>query len=52
MNNLFWTVITVLFILWLLGLVLSFGGPLIYLVLMVAVILLAYNLLTRGKATL
>jgi hypothetical protein len=52
MNNLLWTVITVLFVLWLLGLVLSFGGPLIHLVLVVAVILLAYNLLTKGKATL
>jgi hypothetical protein len=52
MNNLLWTVITVLVVLWLLGLVMSFGGPLIHLVLVVAVILLVYNLLTRGKATL
>lgn len=33
-------------------LVTSFGGPLIHLVLVVVVILLVYNLLTRGKATL
>lgn len=52
MNNLLWTVITVLIVLWLLGFVMSFGGPLIHLVLVVAVILLAYNLLTRGRATL
>ena len=52
MNNLLWTVITILVVLWLLGLVMSFGGPLIHLVLVVAVILLAYNLLTRGKASL
>jgi len=52
MSNLLWTIITVLFVLWVLGLVLSFGGPLIHLVLVVAVILVVYNLLTRGKATL
>jgi hypothetical protein len=50
--NLIWTVIAVLFILWLFGVVTSFGGPLIHLVLVVAVILLVYNLLTRGRATL
>lgn len=52
MNRLIWTVISVLFVLWLLGLVMSFGGPLIHIVLVVAVILLAYNLLTRGRATI
>lgn len=52
MNNLLWTIIVVLFVLWLLGQVMSFGGPLIHLVLVVAVILLIYNLLTKGKATL
>ena len=49
MPNILWTVITVLVILWLLGAVSSFGGPLIHLVLVVAVILLAYNLLTKGR---
>ena len=52
MRNILWTVITILFVLWLLGFVMSFGGSLIHIVLVVAVILLAYNLLTRGKATL
>lgn len=52
MANLLWTIIVVLFILWLLGFVMSFGGPLIHLVLVIAVILLIYNLLTRGRATL
>lgn len=52
MNNLLWTVITVLVVLWLLGMVTSFGGPLIHLVLVVAVVVLVFNLLTKGKATL
>jgi len=50
-NHLLWTVISILVVLWLLGLVLSFGGPLIHLILVVAVILIAYNLLTRGKTS-
>ena len=52
MPNLLWTVIIVLFVLWLLGEVMSFGGPLIHIVLVVAVILVAYNLLTKGRAAL
>ena len=52
MSNLLWTVITVLVILWLLGIVMSYGGPLIHLILVVAAILLVYNLLTKGKATI
>ena len=52
MPNLLWTVIAVLVVLWLMGQVMSFGGPLIHIVLVVAVILLVFNLLTRGKATL
>ena len=52
MANLIWTVIVVLSVLWLLGFVLHFGGGLIHTVLVVAVILVVYNLLTKGKATL
>lgn len=52
MANLLWTVIVVLFVIWLLGLVTAVGGPLIHLVLVVAVILVIYNVLTKGKATL
>ena len=52
MNNLLWTVITVLFAFWLFGQVMSFGGPLIHLVLVVMVVLIAFNLLTKGKASL
>jgi hypothetical protein len=52
MPNLLWTVIAVLIVLWLMGQVMSFGGPLIHIVLVVAVILLVFNLLSRGRATL
>ncbi len=52
MANLLWTVIVVLFVLWLLGFVLHFGGPLIHIVLVVAVAILVFNLVTKGKATL
>ena len=52
MAGILWAIITVLFILWLAGFVLSFGGPLIHLLLVVAVILVAYNVLTKGKVAL
>jgi hypothetical protein len=52
MANLLWTIIVILFVLWLLGFLLHFGGSLIHILLVVAVIILVYNLLTKGKATL
>ena len=52
MPNILWTVILILIVLWLLGAVSSFGGPLIHLVLVVAVILVIYNLLTKGRVAL
>jgi len=48
--GLLWGIIVVLFILWLLGFALHFGGGLIHLVLVVAVILIVYNLLTGRRA--
>ena len=52
MANLIWTVIVILFVLWVVGLVMSIGGPLIHIALVLAIILVAFNLLTRGRATL
>lgn len=49
MTSLLWTVITVMLVLWLLGAVTSFGGPLIHVVLVVAVILVLFNLMSRGR---
>jgi hypothetical protein len=48
-GGLLWGIIVVLFVLWLLGFALHFGGGLIHLVLVVAVVLIVVNLLTgRG----
>ncbi len=48
--SLLWTIIVILVILWLLGLVFSFGGSLIHLLLVLAVILIVINLLTGRRA--
>lgn len=45
-----WTIIVVLFILWLLGFSLHVGGGLIHLLLVLAVIVLIFNLLTGRRA--
>ena len=44
-----WTIIVVLFILWLLGFSLHVGGALIHLLLVVAVVVLIFNLLTGRR---
>jgi len=51
MANLLWTVVMVLFVLWLLGLVMHIGGGLIHIVLVVAVCIMAFNFFTKGRAT-
>ena len=49
MGGLLWAIIVILFVIWLLGFLLHFGGGLIHIVIVNAVILLIYNLLTgRG----
>ncbi len=45
-----WTIFVVLLILWLLGFTLHVGGGLIHLILVVAVIMLIYNLITGRRA--
>jgi len=48
-GGLLWGIIVILFILWLLGFLMHFGGGLIHLVLVVVVVLIVINLLTgRG----
>jgi hypothetical protein len=44
-----WTIIVVLFILWLLGFTLHFGGGLIHILLVLAVIVLIFNLLSGRR---
>jgi hypothetical protein len=49
MVGILWTLITILFVLWILGFALHVGGALIHLLLVVAVVLFVFNLLTgRG----
>lgn len=49
MGGILWAIIVVLFVLWLLGFALHFGGGLIHIVLVIAVVLIVINLLTgRG----
>lgn len=50
LGSLLWTIIVILFVFWLLGLLLNFGGSLIHLLLVVAVVLLLYNLLVGARA--
>jgi len=45
-----WTIFVVLLVLWLLGFSLHVGGSLIHLILVVAVIMLIYNLITGRRA--
>jgi hypothetical protein len=47
--GLIWTIIVILFVLWLIGFAVHIGGGLIHILLVIAVILLIYNLVTgRG----
>ena len=49
MGQLLWGIIVVLFVLWLLGFLLHFGGGLIHLLLVIAVIMIVVNMVTgRG----
>jgi hypothetical protein len=44
-----WTIFVVLLVLWLLGFTLHIGGGLIHLLIVVAVIVLIFNLVTGGR---
>jgi hypothetical protein len=44
-----WTIIVILFILWLLGFSFHVGGALIHLLLVIAVIILIYNLIVGRR---
>jgi len=45
-----WTIIVVLFLLWLLGFSFQIGGGLIHLLLVIAVVVLIYNLVTGRRS--
>jgi hypothetical protein len=50
--GLVWGIIVVLFVLWLLGFAIHIGGGLIHLLLVIAIILVVYNLITGRGARL
>jgi len=52
MGSILWAIITVLFVFWLIGLVAHIGGGLIHILLVVALILIVYNLVTTGRAAI
>ena len=49
MAGLLWTVIVILVVLWLVGLLVHIGGGLIHLLLVLAVIVLLYNLFVGAR---
>ena len=50
MAGLLWTVVAILVVLWLVGLLVHIGGGLIHLLLVLAVIVLLYNLFVGSRA--
>jgi hypothetical protein len=45
-----WTIFVILVVLWLLGFSLNVGGGLIHILLVIALVVLVYNLITRRRA--
>lgn len=45
-----YTIVVVLLVLWLLGVVIHIGGALIHLLLVVALVALVWNFMTKGRA--
>ncbi len=51
LGSILWTVVIVLVVLWLLGFILHVGGALIHVLLIVALIVLLYNLFVGRRAS-
>ena len=45
-----WTIVLILFVLWLLGFSLHIGGGLVHILLIVALVVLVYNLITGRRS--
>ena len=45
-----WAVVVILVVLWLIGLILSIGGGFIHILLIIAVIVIIYNLITHSRS--
>lgn len=52
MAGLVWGIIVVLFVLWLLGFLLHFGGNVIHILIVIAIVLVVYNMITGRGARL
>jgi len=51
LGSILWTVVVILVVLWLLGLIFHVAGGLVWILLVIAAIVLIYNLLTRSRTT-
>ncbi|HEU0004229.1 MAG TPA: lmo0937 family membrane protein [Ktedonobacteraceae bacterium] len=51
LGSLLWTIVVILVILWLLGLIFHIAGGFVWILLVVAAIVLIYNLFTRSRTT-
>ncbi|MDQ6768168.1 MAG: lmo0937 family membrane protein [Candidatus Eremiobacteraeota bacterium] len=51
MGNVVWTIIVILFVLWLIGFAAHIGGGLIHLLLVIALIAFIYNLIVGSRQT-
>lgn len=51
LGSILWTVVVVLVVLWLLGLIFHVAGGLVWLLLVIAAIVLIYNLLVGSRTT-
>jgi uncharacterized protein DUF5670 len=51
LGSILWTVVVILVVLWLLGLIFHIAGGLIHILLVIALIVLVYNLITRSRST-
>jgi hypothetical protein len=50
MAGILWTVLVIVLVIWLIGLIADIGGGLIHLLLIVALVILVYNLITGRRA--
>ncbi len=48
--NILWAIVVILFVFWLLGLVFHIAGAFIHILLIVAIIILLYNLFTANRS--
>lgn len=46
-----WTIAVILFVLWLLGFALHIGGSLIHVLIVIAIIVIAYNFITGRRSS-